>query len=216
MIGDLDFALDLRHADPRQLRISLIAPDGARVVLWDRQAGDSGVQANWDDDLNLKVGASKEALAKLDGRPAAGKWRLLVEDFQQGNRGSLRHFAITMRPRAVTRSIPKVSAASPNASMASHSAPTAAAAGRADWLSASPTVKKAPPDRQLPRAELRESFARSTNAGLTARGADRPERPNAQNRNDVSRAEFPVHDELRLEDSMLDRVWAGWDPVART
>lgn len=86
-VESVEVTVKVLHGRPRQLMITLEAPDGTRVLLHDRSAGATseisgdylagatGVWATYPTDI-----APAQSLELLSDHPAAGTWTLEVED----------------------------------------------------------------------------------------------------------------------------------------
>ena len=100
-VADLDVLLGITHPRDGDLRVTLIAPDGTRVPLFDRVGG-----AGSDFDATLLDGEAPAAvtagiapfadryrpqgdLALLRGKDAEGTWALEVSDVAAGQAGTL-------------------------------------------------------------------------------------------------------------------------------
>jgi subtilisin-like proprotein convertase family protein len=99
-IEDVDVTLTLTHPYDTSLKATLIHPDGTRVLLF-AQVGGSGSNftgTTLDDEAAGPIGSGTapfsgkyrpaEALSLLDGKPAAGSWKLELTDlygYYQGN-----------------------------------------------------------------------------------------------------------------------------------
>jgi subtilisin-like proprotein convertase family protein len=88
----VDVAVQLAHERPRDLRVTLIAPDGACARLRDRSATviDEDAVYTYDDDT-----APKEPLDRFNGGMAIGTWVLVLEDLEPGVVGRFK--AATLR-----------------------------------------------------------------------------------------------------------------------
>ncbi len=94
--GDVEVALDLTHAERSELKITLLAPDGTSVVLFDHAPGGAGLTGVFDTSL-----APREPLAALNGKQLSGTWRLAIEDSVPGNQGTLNSWTLKVRPQWV-------------------------------------------------------------------------------------------------------------------
>ncbi|NMC18815.1 MAG: hypothetical protein GYA33_00190, partial [Thermogutta sp.] len=116
-IDELEVRLNLTHTYTADLQITLIAPDGTRVLL----AGNVGGSGNnfsdtvFSDDADVAIqgGAAPftgvfrpmQPLGVLRGTPADGQWRLEIRDTMPWDTGRLNSWAISFRndePFAVT------------------------------------------------------------------------------------------------------------------
>ncbi len=82
-VGSLALSLDAVHPYQGDLRVALVAPDGSEQVVWNRHGGAA-------DDLLFE----HVALTAFDGLPAAGPWRLKVQDFALEDEGQLRSWSL--------------------------------------------------------------------------------------------------------------------------
>ena len=91
-IKDLNVQVNASHTYDGDLRITLIAPDGTKVILFNRRGG-SGQGLNntvFDDEAANSIyrgtapfaGSYKPeyVLSKFDGKNAKGTWQLVIED----------------------------------------------------------------------------------------------------------------------------------------
>lgn len=90
--GALRVAVDIRHGYIGDLTVTLIAPNGARAVLHERQGGGrDDLQRTWST-------ADTPGLLALAGAPVAGDWRLHVSDRAPADTGNLRRWALVVTP----------------------------------------------------------------------------------------------------------------------
>jgi subtilisin-like proprotein convertase family protein len=83
--------VEIDHAAPGQLRLTLTGPDGTSVILHDRTG-----QA--ERPINAIFGGTEASLFPLSafqGGPANGTWTLTVQDLVAGVGGSILHFSVT-------------------------------------------------------------------------------------------------------------------------
>jgi subtilisin-like proprotein convertase family protein len=111
-VEDVDVAVDIDHTWDGDLTLSLLNPEGARVVLADRRGGrgDDFQQTTFDSDAPASIvsaaapfqGAFRPEgdLRELRNGPAEGTWTLEVRDraFQDG--GALRSWSLTITTAA--------------------------------------------------------------------------------------------------------------------
>jgi subtilisin-like proprotein convertase family protein/subtilisin family serine protease len=89
-VADVEVALDITHTYVGDLRIALVAPGGAEVLLHDRAGGGS-------DNLVMRYGsATQPALQALRGLPAQGTWKLRVVDAEAVDEGKLNRWALRL------------------------------------------------------------------------------------------------------------------------
>jgi M6 family metalloprotease-like protein len=92
--GSVEVSVDIAHTWIGDLRVSLLPPSGAEVVLHDRVGG---------SDQNLVrtfTTATTPALSALAGRPVAGSWRLRVADQEARDDGKLNSWRVLIKPAA--------------------------------------------------------------------------------------------------------------------
>lgn len=87
-VRDIAVSVDITHTYIGDLSISLIAPNGARVVLHGRSGGDS------DNLIKTYSSATTPGLASLRGQPAQGAWRLQVADLEARDIGKLNRWGL--------------------------------------------------------------------------------------------------------------------------
>ncbi|QDU18158.1 Ig-like domain-containing protein [Urbifossiella limnaea] len=107
-IQDVNVSLNLFHTYTRDLRITLIAPDGTAVRLFNRYGGSGNnlLGTTFDDQAATAVSGAAApftgtfrpgaALAALNGRSPNGTWRLQVEDLSAGDGGYLDTWTLTL------------------------------------------------------------------------------------------------------------------------
>ncbi|MFO0797136.1 MAG: Ig-like domain-containing protein [Gemmataceae bacterium] len=107
-IRDVNVSLNLFHTYTRDLRITLIAPDGTAVRLFNRYggSGDNLLGTTFDDQAATSVSGAAApftgtfrpavALAALNGKSPNGTWRLQVEDLAAGDGGYLDTWTLTL------------------------------------------------------------------------------------------------------------------------
>lgn len=90
LVEDVDVTFAIEHANAAQLRVRLSRGDNPMIVQ--RRLADSGPQVRpltWDDEAGAAYGVDSPAgtyvpdqpLSLLDGTPAQGTWRLLVDNW---------------------------------------------------------------------------------------------------------------------------------------
>lgn len=90
-IGEIDVLLDITHPYIGDLRISLISPEGIRVLLHDRTGG-------LQDNLMLTYSmATTPALAELRSKPMQGTWKLHVADLEAADVGKVNRWALKIQ-----------------------------------------------------------------------------------------------------------------------
>ncbi len=117
--GSLSVSLSIHHPRLSDLRITLVAPDGTRVMLFDRRViedpGESSIflltfedgieeQFSTFPTINMLRLRPAESLAQLMGRTADGNWEIEVADLQTGTTGfyNSASLTITTEPMAIT------------------------------------------------------------------------------------------------------------------
>lgn len=97
--------VEVAHDRTKDLRISLVAPDGTKAVLVDRICIQKNVKCGFNDDSNTKVQCPlnnskqyrpKEPLSVFQGVAKEGTWVLEVEDTQVGNSGQIDNFKLDL------------------------------------------------------------------------------------------------------------------------
>ena len=92
-IAAVEAWVEIDHAEPEQLRLTLIGPDGATALLQNL----TGVS---EHPINTIFGRGEFA-----GRQANGTWTLKVEDLVTGAMGRVRFFAVTLVPLAQRQTV---------------------------------------------------------------------------------------------------------------
>jgi len=107
-ISDVDVNLNITHSYDGDLEITLIAPDGTRVLLINKQGGESDNFTNTklDDAAATAIGSGSapftgsyqpdEALSALNGKSTTGTWTLEVKDTFNNDGGSLDNWSVTI------------------------------------------------------------------------------------------------------------------------
>jgi subtilisin-like proprotein convertase family protein len=103
---NLDVAVDITHSFVSDLTLTLIAPDGTRLRLFDRTggAGDNFTGTIFDSEAATAISAGVapftgrfrpvQSLAPLYNRDARGTWQLEVRDNATGDVGTLTNFTL--------------------------------------------------------------------------------------------------------------------------
>ena len=131
-IKDLNVQVNAAHSYDGDVRMTLIAPDGTKVILFNRRGG-SGDNFNntvFDDEGTNSIyrgtapfsGTFKPeyVLSTFDGKSAKGAWRLVIEDTAAFDVGRLNAWSITIE------SATKAASASVGTAVSAASAPAAA------------------------------------------------------------------------------------------
>ena len=100
--------VEIDHADPSQLVVTLIGPDGTSVVLQNQ----TGTPQHPINAIYGKTDAPAQSLSAFAGKQANGTWTLKVEDKVPGTTGNIRNFALTLVPGQPTAPIPASAAVS--------------------------------------------------------------------------------------------------------
>ncbi|MEP6993153.1 MAG: S8 family serine peptidase [Acidobacteriota bacterium] len=101
-LASVEVVVEVAHDDPRQLLITLRAPDGTSVVLHDH----SGSPQHPINAIYGKTEASTESLGAFQGKQANGVWTLTVSDDTPSVSGRIRNFALRMVAGQPTGKIP--------------------------------------------------------------------------------------------------------------
>jgi len=78
-------SMGVTHADPTQLKISLVSPTGTSVTLHDK---------------GLTVDISDVTLNDFDGEDVTGEWKIVIIDDEAGDAGTLDSYSIDFSPDA--------------------------------------------------------------------------------------------------------------------
>lgn len=89
-IGDLDLHYELTHERPQDLRLVVESPQGDRIVLRDREAGNSNVRQVF------RSHERPELFANVRGKSAAGTWQLKIDDVVAAQQGTLLRWGLTV------------------------------------------------------------------------------------------------------------------------
>lgn len=115
-VQDVNIRVNLRHTWVSDLQITLIAPDGTRIVLFNRHggSGDNLLNTNFDDAATVNIangtapfsGTFKpyQLLSALNGKSPNGSWRLEVRDYYYQDGGYLDNWTLTLTTGASTAS----------------------------------------------------------------------------------------------------------------
>jgi subtilisin family serine protease/subtilisin-like proprotein convertase family protein len=108
-IADLNVTLNLNHTYDRDLRITLVAPDGTQRRLVNRRggSGDNFINTVLDDEAALAISQGtapftgsyrpEQSLSGFDGKSTAGTWQLWIDDVDRFDTGWLNSWSITVR-----------------------------------------------------------------------------------------------------------------------
>ncbi len=91
-LGTVQAWVEIDHADPQQLRVTLTGPDGTTVVLSDQ----TGTSQHPINAFYGKTDAAAQSLDRFNGKPGNGVWTLRVEDLVAGTTGRIRNFAVQL------------------------------------------------------------------------------------------------------------------------
>jgi subtilisin-like proprotein convertase family protein len=100
----VDARVQITHPYIADLRVVLVAPDGTRVRLHNRQGGSADDIDTTYDTLTAPV----DSLDVLRGRSSAGTWTLEVHDAASGNVGSLQSWRLELKSRPWETPLPEV------------------------------------------------------------------------------------------------------------
>ena len=87
-VQDLEVSVDITHTYIGDLSVSLIAPNGTRIALHERDGGDA------DNLIKTYSAVTTSGLASLRGQPVQGAWRLRVADLEARDIGKLNRWAL--------------------------------------------------------------------------------------------------------------------------
>ena len=103
----IQIELDATHGRSSDLQIRLTAPDGRRVVLFNRRSGAGFANIRFDDaatkSLSIPLAANssvkpEQSLSTLSGAKLAGTWTLEIFDVVKGTAGSIRSAKLSFVP----------------------------------------------------------------------------------------------------------------------
>jgi len=107
-VQDVNVSLNINHTWISDLRITLIAPDGTRIILFNRHggSGDNLLGTTFDDAGSIGIangsapfsGTFKpyQLLSALNGKNPNGVWRLEVRDYYRLDGGKLDNWTLTL------------------------------------------------------------------------------------------------------------------------
>lgn len=95
-VGSVKVTVDITHTYIGDLRLTLISPAGATVVLHDRNGGRTQNLRKTFDTFNTP------ALTALVGQPVQGDWTLFIQDLAAADRGLLNRWDIEISGRQST------------------------------------------------------------------------------------------------------------------
>lgn len=87
-VQDIAVSVDITHTYIGDLSVSLIAPNGTRIALHERNGGDV------DNLIKTYSTVTTSGLASLRGQPVQGSWRLRVADLEARDTGKLNRWAL--------------------------------------------------------------------------------------------------------------------------
>lgn len=108
-LQDVDVKVNLNHTYVSDLRLTLIAPDGTRITLFNRHggSGDNLVNTTFDDAASVAIANGAvpftgsfrpyAALTALNGKSPNGVWRLEVRDYYRLDGGFLDNWTLSLR-----------------------------------------------------------------------------------------------------------------------
>lgn len=107
-ITDVNVTINLNHTFDSDLDITLIAPDGTRILLSNENggSGDNFIDTTFDDEAATAIGAGTapftgsfrpdQLLSLLDGKNANGLWQLEIDDHVGLDSGVLNSWSLTI------------------------------------------------------------------------------------------------------------------------
>lgn len=107
-IADIDVIVNITHTYDRDLRLSLLAPNGKQVTLANRRggSGDNFSSTVFDDEAAVSVANGsapfagsyrpEQQLSTFDGLAAGGEWQLRVSDSTTGDTGMVRSVTLSI------------------------------------------------------------------------------------------------------------------------
>jgi subtilisin-like proprotein convertase family protein len=108
LISDVNVRVNAVHGNVGDLKISLRAPNGQTVVLFDHHGGGGNnlLRTTFDDEAAVALGSASApfrgtftpdgSLAAFDGSNAQGVWRLIIEDNGSAATGRITMWAMTI------------------------------------------------------------------------------------------------------------------------
>jgi M6 family metalloprotease-like protein len=91
-VGSVEVSVDISHSWIGDVRLSLVSPAGTEVVLRDVNEDDGDVLTA------TFTATTAPALGALAGQPAAGTWRLRVQDLAAQDQGKLNSWRLLLKP----------------------------------------------------------------------------------------------------------------------
>src|SRR6185369_9424726 len=101
-LAGVQAVVEIAHADPSQLLVTLTGPDGTTVTLHDH----SGSAQHPINGIYGQTLSSAQSLGVFQGKQANGVWTLTVSDDQATTGGSIRTFAMRMVAGQPSAAIP--------------------------------------------------------------------------------------------------------------
>ena len=123
-VQDVNVSLNLYHTWVSDLKITLIAPDGTRILLFNRAggSGDNLLNTTFDDSAGVAIAGSAapftgtfrptQLLSALNGKNPNGVWKLEVRDVYAADGGYLDNWTLTLRRTAAAKAVGQTSLAS--------------------------------------------------------------------------------------------------------
>ena len=108
-LQDVDVKVNILHTYVSDLRLTLIAPDGTRIILFNRHGGSGDNLVNTTFDSAASVGIASSAapftgsfrpyasLSALNGKSPNGRWKLEVRDNYRLDGGFLDNWTLSVR-----------------------------------------------------------------------------------------------------------------------
>ena len=107
-INDVNLRVNITHGYTSDLALTLVAPNGDRVILSCRRggSGDGFLGTTFDDEADRHISEGfapfagsfrpETPLATLDGHDARGVWRLVIDDVSPGSAGRLNGWSLAI------------------------------------------------------------------------------------------------------------------------
>lgn len=92
-VASIRVGVNITHTYQTDLALTLIAPDGTKVILRPQAAagGGTSIVTSFPD-----LTPSSQPLSALFGKPVAGTWKLQAQDFYGGDTGTINSFTLTL------------------------------------------------------------------------------------------------------------------------
>lgn len=118
---DVDVKVNIYHTWDNDLQITLIAPDGTRIQLFNRHggSGDNLLGTTFDDAATTSISTAAapftgtfrptQLLSALNGKSPNGIWRLEVKDLARADGGRLDSWSLVLKTGAAPAALPAAS-----------------------------------------------------------------------------------------------------------